>query len=262
MFWASATTEADVVYLRNRDEIQAIREAAQLVAKTLDMLGRELRPGISTAELDRLAEDFIRAHGGRPAFKGYRGFPATICPSINDEVVHAIPGERRLQAGDVISIDVGVEKDEYFGDAARTFTVGDSDERTRRLLEVTQEALQKGIDQARAGKRIGDISHAIQSHVERNGFSVVRELVGHGIGRAMHEEPNVPNYGPPDRGPRLMVGQVLAIEPMVNVGGPEVRTQPDGWTVVTRDGSLSAHFEHTVVVGEQGPEILSVVGED
>jgi methionyl aminopeptidase len=250
-----------VVYLRDRNEIEAIRESAQLVARTLDMLGREVRPGISTAELDRLAEEFIRAHDARPAFKGYRGFPASICPSINEEVVHAIPGERRLKSGDVISIDVGVEKNGYYGDAARTFTVGEPDDRVRRLLEVTQEALQKGIEQARAGKRVGDISHAIQSHVERNGFSVVRELVGHGIGRAMHEEPNVPNYGLPDRGPRLMAGQVLAIEPMVNVGGPEVLTQPDGWTVVTRDGSLSAHFEHTIVVGEQGPEILSRLGE-
>lgn len=246
-----------MVYLRDRNEIEAIRESAMLVAKTLEMLGGHVRPGVSTAELDRLAEDFIRSQGARPAFKGYRGFPATICPSINDEVVHAIPGERRLKEGDVISIDVGVEKNGYFGDAARTFTVGEPTPEIRRLLDVTREALEKGIEQARAGKRVGDISHAIQSHVEKNGFSVVRELVGHGIGRAMHEEPNVPNYGPPDRGPRLMAGQVIAIEPMVNIGGPEVVTQPDGWTVVTKDGSLSAHFEHTVVVGEQGPEILS-----
>jgi methionyl aminopeptidase len=263
MRWVSATTaEARVVYLRDRNEIEAIRESAQLVARTLDMLGREIRPGVSTAELDRLAEEFIRAQGGRPAFKGYRGFPASICPSINEEVVHAIPGERVLMPGDVISIDVGVEKNGYYGDAARTFTVGDPDERVQRLLAVTQEALLKGIEQARAGRRVGDISHAIQSHVERNGLSVVRELVGHGIGRAMHEEPNVPNHGPPARGPRLMAGQVLAIEPMVNLGGPEVVTRPDGWTVVTRDGSLSAHFEHTVVVGEQGPEILSRLGGD
>jgi methionyl aminopeptidase len=248
--------------LRDQNEIKAIRESAQLVAKTLELLGREVRAGVSTAELDRIAEAFIRSQGARPAFKGYRGFPASICPSINEEVVHAIPGDRRLKDGDVISIDVGVEKDGYYGDAARTFTVGESDEKVRRLLEVTKEALHKGIEQARAGKRVGDISHAIQSHVESNGYSVVRELVGHGIGRAMHEEPNVPNYGPPDRGPRLMAGQVIAIEPMVNIGGPEVLTQPDGWTVVTKDGSLSAHFEHTVVVGEQGPEILSRLGED
>jgi methionyl aminopeptidase len=259
---ASETFEDTVVYLRDQNEIKAIRESAQLVAKTLELLGREVRAGVSTAELDRIAEAFIRSQGARPAFKGYRGFPASICPSINEEVVHAIPGDRRLKDGDVISIDVGVEKDGYYGDAARTFTVGESDEKVRRLLEVTKEALHKGIEQARAGKRVGDISHAIQSHVESNGYSVVRELVGHGIGRAMHEEPNVPNYGPPDRGPRLMAGQEIAIEPMVNIGGPEVLTQPDGWTVVTKDGSLSAHFEHTVVVGEQGPEILSRLGED
>lgn len=246
-----------MVYLRDPDEINAIREAARLVAKTLDMLGEHVKAGVTTGELDRLAEEFIRRHDARPAFKGYRGFPATICPSINDEVVHAIPGGRVLRDGDVISIDVGVEKSGYFGDAARTYTVGEVAEPVRRLLQVTREALQRGIEQARAGKRVGDISHAIQTHVEANGFSVVRELVGHGIGRAMHEEPNVPNFGPADRGPRLMSGQVLAIEPMVNIGGPDVVTRPDGWTVVTRDGSVSAHFEHTVVVGAEGPEILS-----
>jgi methionyl aminopeptidase len=251
-----------LVYLRDTDEIAKIRGAAQLVARTLQMLEGEVRAGVTTAELDRLADDFIQKHGGRPAFKGYRGFPASICSSVNEEVVHAIPGGRSLQAGDIIAIDVGVEKDGYYGDAARTFMVEPVSDAIQRLLQVTQEALGKGVEQARAGNRIGDISHAIQSHVESNGFSVVRELVGHGIGKAMHEEPNVPNYGPPDRGPRLMSGQVLAIEPMVNVGGPDVATQPDGWTVVTRDGSLSAHFEHTVVVGVDGPEILSRVEKD
>jgi methionyl aminopeptidase len=246
-----------LVYLRNRSEIEAIRAAAGLVARTLEMLGREIRPGRTTGELDRLAETFIRDQGGIPAFKGYRGFPASICPSVNDEVVHAIPGPRPLVDGDVIGIDVGVEKDGYFGDAAYTFPVGEVDDGARQLLRVAREALFKGIEQARAGNRVGDISHAIQSHAERHGFSVVRSLVGHGIGRQMHEEPQVPNYGPPDRGPRLMAGQVLAIEPMVNAGGPDVVTRPDGWTVVTRDGSLSAHFEHTVAVGSSGPEILS-----
>jgi methionyl aminopeptidase len=246
-----------LVYLRNPSEIEAIRAAARLVARTLEMLGREIRPGRTTGELDRLAETFIRDHGGSPAFKGYRGFPASICPSVNDEVVHAIPGPRPLASGDVIGIDVGVEKDGYFGDAAYTFPVGEVDDGARQLLQVAREALLKGIDRARAGNRVGDISHAIQSHAETHGFSVVRSLVGHGIGRQMHEEPQVPNYGPPDRGPRLMAGQVLAIEPMVNAGGPDVVTQPDGWTVVTRDGSLSAHFEHTVAVGASGPEILS-----
>lgn len=223
------------------------------------MLGREVRPGVTTAELDRLAESFIRDHGGRPAFKGYRGFPASICPSVNEEVVHGIPGPRRLAAGDLIGIDVGVEIDGFYGDAAFTFPVGEVDETSRRLMAVARESLAKGIAQARAGNRVGDISHAIQACAESHGFSVVRALVGHGIGRAMHEEPQVPNYGLPDRGPRLMAGQVLAIEPMVNVGGPEVVTQDDGWTVVTKDGSRSAHFEHTVAVGVDGPEILSVV---
>jgi methionyl aminopeptidase len=249
---------AKTVFLRGKEEIDAIREAARLVARTLTMLGSEVRPGVSTARLDELAEAFIRDHGARPAFKGYRGFPASICPSINDEVVHGIPGARTLAEGDIVGMDVGVEKDGYFGDAACTFSVGKVSDETERLLRVTREALMRGVAQAKAGNRVGDISHAIQSHVESHGFSVVRSLVGHGIGRHMHEEPQVPNYGSPDRGPRLMVGQVLAIEPMVNVGGPEVLTRPDGWTVVTKDGSLSAHFEHTVAVGIEGPEILSL----
>jgi methionyl aminopeptidase len=251
-----------MVYLRDRREIEAIRAAARLVAQTLDLLGREVRPGITTAELDRMAESFIRRHGGRPAFKGYRGFPASICPSVNDEVVHAIPGGRRLNEGDMIGIDAGVEMGGYYGDSARTFPVGEVGEAGHRLMQVTHEALMAGIAQARAGNRVGDISHAIQTHVEQHGFSIVRSLVGHGIGREMHEEPQVPNFGPPDRGPRLMIGQVLAIEPMVNAGGPEVVTKSDGWTVVTQDGSLSAHFEHTVALGPDGPEILSVAGEE
>lgn len=247
-----------MVYLRDRREIEVIRAAAQLVARTLDMLGREIRPGVTTAALDRLAETFIRDHGGRPAFKGYRGFPATICPSVNEEVVHAIPGPRRLNDGDMVGVDVGVEMNGYYGDSARSFAVGEVSAEVRRLMQVTHEALLEGVARARGGNRVGDISHAIQTHVEHHGFSIVRALVGHGIGREMHEEPQVPNYGPPDRGPRLMIGQVLAIEPMVNTGGPEVVTQPDGWTVVTKDGSLSAHFEHTVALGPNGPEILSV----
>ncbi len=237
--------------------MEAIRAAAKLVAQTLVLLGQEVRPGVTTATLDQLAETFIRDRGGRPAFKGYRGFPASICPSINDEVVHGIPGPRQLAEGDIVGMDVGVEKDGYFGDAAVTFPVGTVGEEAARLLKVTREALMRGVAQAKAGNRVGDISHAIQSHVEEHGFSVVRSLVGHGIGRQMHEEPQVPNYGAPDRGPRLMAGQVLAIEPMVNVGAPDVVTRPDGWTVVTKDGTLSAHFEHTVAVGPDGPEILS-----
>ena len=251
-----------MVYLRDREEIDAIRAAARIVAKTIEMLRLEVRPGVTTAELDELAEAFIRDHGARPAFKGYRGFPASICPAINEEVVHGIPGARRLVEGDIVGLDVGVEKDGYYGDAAITVAVGAVSEQARRLLEVSREALARGVGQARAGNRVGDISHAIQSFVEDHGYSVVRSLVGHGIGREMHEEPQVPNFGPPERGPRLMAGQVLAIEPMVNAGGPDVVTRPDGWTVVTRDGSLSAHFEHTVAVGPEGPEILSVPGAE
>ena len=251
-----------MVYVRDTAEIDAIRAAAQIVGRTLRVLAGEVRPGVSTRELDRLAETYIRDHGAEPAFKGYRGFPATICPSVNDQVVHAIPGDYRLQEGDIISIDVGVRKDGYYGDAARTFPVGDISDEARQLLEVTEAALLAGIEHARAGNRLGEIGQAVQSRAEEHGFSVVRSLVGHGIGREMHEEPQVPNYGPATRGPRLLAGQVLAIEPMVNVGGPEVITKPDGWTVVTRDGSLSAHFEHTVAVGPQGPEILSAIDDD
>jgi methionyl aminopeptidase len=250
------------VYLRNRSEIDAIRAAAQLVARTLDMLGKELRPGITTADLDGKAESFIRDHGGRPAFKGYRGFPASICPSVNEEVVHGIPGPRALQAGDIVGIDVGAELHGWFGDAAWTFAVGEVSAKANRLLRVTREALERGIRQARAGNRVGDISHAVQAHVEKHGFSVVRDLVGHGIGRKLHEEPSVPNFGPAGRGPKLHAGQVLAIEPMVNAGGYAVTTRPDRWTVATKDGGWSAHFEHTVAVGPNGPEILSVLTDE
>jgi len=245
------------VYTRSREEIDRIRVSAQLVAKTLRELGRAIRPGVTTGELDRIAEGFIRDHGATPAFKGYRGFPASICPSVNEEVVHGIPGSRELREGDIVGIDVGVEKDGFFGDAARTFAVGDVSDEARKLMDVTRDSLMQGIAQARAGNRVGDISNAVQSLVERSGFSVVRALVGHGIGREMHEEPAVPNFGPSGRGPRLMAGLVLAIEPMVNAGGSEVVTRPDGWTVATKDGALSAHFEHTVAVGLDGPEILS-----
>lgn len=248
-----------MVYTRSREEIERIRAAAQIVAMTLREVGRALRPGVTTAELDQLAETFIRDHGGRPAFKGYRGFPASICPSVNEEVVHGLPGPRELREGDLVGVDVGVELQGYYGDAALTFPVGTVSDEAVKLLQVTRESLMQGIAQARAGNRVGDISHAVQSYVERNGFSVVKALVGHGIGREMHEEPAVPNFGPPGRGPRLMAGLVLAIEPMVNVGGHEVVTRSDGWTVATKDGSLSAHFEHTVAVGADGPEILSVL---
>jgi methionyl aminopeptidase len=245
------------VYLRGPEEVAVIKDAAQLVAMTLAHVSQQAKPGVTTAELDRIAEEFIRSHGGRPAFKGYRGFPASICPSVNEEVVHAIPGPRELKAGDILGLDVGVEKGGYYADAAVTVPVGEVSETAKRLLEVTRGALAAGVAQAKAGNRVGDISHAIQSYVESKGFSVVRSLVGHGIGREMHEEPQVPNYGPPDRGPKLMAGQVLAIEPMVNVGGPDVVTLDDGWTVVTKDASLSAHFEHTVAIGADGAVVLS-----
>lgn len=248
-----------MVFTRNREEIEKIRVSAQLVAMTLREVGRHVRPGITTAELDRIAESFIRDHGARPAFKGYRGFPASICPSVNEEVVHGIPGPRELREGDIIGVDVGVEKDGFYGDAALSFPVGEVSAEARRLLDVTRESLMQGIAQARPGNRVGDISNAVQSYVEAQGFSVVRALVGHGIGREMHEEPAVPNFGPAGRGPRLMTGLVLAIEPMVNTGGFEVVTRSDGWTVATKDGGLSAHFEHTVAVGPDGPEILSVL---
>lgn len=243
----------------HEDSIEGIRAAAQVVARALRELGRAVRPGLTTAELDRLAETVIRDCGARPAFKGYRGFPASICPSINEEVVHGMPGERALKDGDIIGVDVGAELNGWYGDAAKTFAVGAVSDEASRLMRVTEESLMLGIAQARAGNRVGDISHAVQSYVEENGFSVVRDLVGHGIGREMHEEPAIPNYGPPGKGPRLVVGHVLAIEPMVNAGGHAVITRPDGWTVATKDGLLSAHFEHTVAVGPEGPEILSVL---
>ncbi len=249
-------------HAHEQDPIEGIRAAAQIVARVLREMGRAVRPGITTAELDRLAETIIRDCGARPAFKGYRGFPATICPSINEEVVHGIPGKRALKEGDIIGVDVGTELNGWYGDAARTFAVGAVSEEASRLMRVTEESLHLGLQQARAGNRVGDISNAVQVHVEKNGFSVVRDLVGHGIGREMHEEPAIPNYGPPGKGPRLVVGQVLAIEPMVNIGGAAVVTRSDGWTVATKDGLWSAHFEHTVAVGPEGPEILSVLPDE
>ena len=240
-----------------------IRESARTVARCLALMGREVRPGVSTLALDRMAEDFIRAEGGEPAFKGYRGFPGSICASINEEVVHGIPSPKRvLREGDVISIDVGVRRDGYYGDAARTFAVGEIAPEAARLLEATERALALGIEQARPGNHLTDISHAVEREVTRHGCSVVRALVGHGIGCELHEEPQIPNYGPPGQGPKLRAGMVFAIEPMVNQGTADVVTLQDGWTVVTADRKLSAHFEHTVAVGENGPQILSRVEAD
>ena len=250
-----------MVTLKSEREIERMRASGKVVAEVLQALGAEIRPGVATAELDRLAESIIRAHGGaRPAFKGYGGFPASICASVNEEVVHGIPSKSRtLEAGDIVGIDVGVLMDGYHADAARTFAVGPVTEETRRLLAVTQSALEAGIDAARPGARLGDVSAAIQSVAEAAGFSIVRDLVGHGIGQHLHEDPQVPNFGVEGRGLELEPGLVIAIEPMVNVGGSEVRTLEDAWTIVTIDGSLSAHFEHTVAITENGPDILTRV---
>lgn len=247
-----------MIHLRDETEVGKIRESARMVAECLDHLETLIAPGVTTAELDRAAEGFVRERGALPAFKGYRGYPATLCVSVNDVVVHGIPDKGTVLAeGDVIGCDMGVIIDGWYGDSARTFAVGKVDEEMQRLLEVTRGAMHAGIAQAIEGNRIGDIGHAVQSHVEAAGFSVVRDLVGHGIGRQLHEDPQVPNYGRPGKGLKLTVGQVLAIEPMVNVGRPDVYTKGDGWTVVTRDGRRSAHFEHTIAVGRETPEILS-----
>jgi methionyl aminopeptidase len=231
--------------------------ACRIVVEALDALEQAAVPGVTTKEMDRIARECIEKAGARPAFLGYRGYPATLCISVNEEVVHGIPGPRKLKEGDVVGLDLGCIVDGFFGDAARTVAVGKSSEDAQRLMRTTREALFAGIDQCRPGRRVGDIGHAVQSHAEARGYSVVREFVGHGIGTSLHEEPQVPNYGPPGRRERLVPGMCLAIEPMVNVGGPEVEVLPDGWTAVTRDRSLSAHFELSVAVTPQGPWILS-----
>jgi len=246
-----------MIILKSVQEIKYMREAGRITAMALHELGKRVRPGITTGELNRFAEDFLQRAGATPAFLGYHGFPASICASVNNEVVHGIPGLRKLENGDIISIDMGAVYHGYYGDSAATFPVGEISEEAGRLLEVTQQALYEGISKAVAGNRIGDISAAVQAFVEANGFHVVRDFVGHGIGRNMHEEPQVPNFGKPGLGPRLQAGMALAIEPMVNVGTHEVVVMPDHWTVITKDGSLSAHFEHTIVVTEGQPEILT-----
>jgi len=239
-------------------EIEIMREAGRVSALALRLAGEAVAVGVTTAELDRIAEEAIRAEGGVPAFKGYHGFPATLCTSFNEQVVHGIPGTRKLRDGDILSIDVGAIIDGYYGDNARTFAVGEVATRTRRLMEVTQQSLEAGISKCRPGMRLYDISAAVQRVAEAAGFSVVREYVGHGIGRQMHEEPQVPNYGPAGKGPTLQPGMVLAIEPMINEGGAAVRQLDDGWTVVTTDGKPSAHFEHTIAITVEGPDILTL----
>ena len=247
-----------MIVCRSAAELEKMREAGRLVGEVLTELAAKVAPGISTAELDELAEKRIAKRGAVPAFKGYHGYPATICASINDEVIHGIPSGRRvLVEGDIISLDVGASVDGYYGDSAITLAVGRVSEEAATLLRVTEESLFKAIEQARPGRRLSDISHAVQHHVESHGFSIVREFVGHGIGQRMHEEPQVPNYGEPGHGPRLAEGMVLAIEPMVNAGRAAVKVLADGWTAVTKDKSLSAHFEHTVAVTAGEPWILT-----
>ena len=246
-----------MIELKNANQLSRMRNAGRIVGETLALMRELAKPGVTTLELDRMAEEYIRAQGAIPAFKGYNGFPATLCTSINEQVVHGIPGLRCLESGDIISIDCGAVIDGFFGDAAVTLPIGEVSQDLQKLLKVTEESLMLGIAQAKIGNRLYDVSYAVQTHVEANGFSVVRDYVGHGIGRAMHEDPQIPNFGKPGRGPRLEVGMALAIEPMVNMGTYEVQTLKDHWTVVTKDNRASAHFEHTVAITENGLEILT-----
>ena len=249
-----------MIIRKSKDEVDAMARAGRVVADTLALLGEHIRPGTTTKELDELAEEYIRSQGGVPTFKGYQGFPASICTSPNSMVVHGIPGPYALSEGDVLSIDVGVTLEGFVADSAYTFAVGDVDDGAQRLLDVGQAALEAGIEQARAGKHVGDISAAVQRTTEEGGFSVVRSLVGHGIGRSMHEEPQIPNFGEAGHGPLLAPGMTLAIEPMINAGEPGVWVADDRWSISTEDGSLSAHFEHTVAVTEDEPRILTAAG--
>jgi methionyl aminopeptidase len=248
-----------MIILKSKTEIEKMAAACRIVAEVLEMLVHAVRPGLTTLELDTLAERSIRARGGVPAFKGYRGFPSTLCVSLNEQVVHGIPSKRRLKAGDIVGLDLGAKWEGYYGDAAVTIPIGYIPPATQSLLATAQEALYTGIKEVSPGKHLSDVSHAIQRCAEARGYSVVRAFVGHGIGTALHEEPQVPNFGPPGRGPRLKPGMVLAIEPMVNIGGADVEVLDDGWTVVTVDGQLSAHFEHTVAITDEGPQILTAL---
>ena len=247
-----------MIVLKTDREIGYMRDAGKIVGQTLLELKKAIVPGVTTLELDRIADQYIRHAGAIPAFKGYGGFPANICTSVNEQVVHGIPGSRQLKSGDVISLDVGTKLNRYYGDAAITVPVGDVDDELLNLLTVTEESLYKGIEKAIKGNRLSDISHAVQLHAESHGYGVVRDYVGHGIGQRMHEDPQIPNYGPPGRGPLLKNGMVLAIEPMINLGTPEVEVLADDWTVVTEDGKISAHFEHTVAVTDGEPLILTL----
>ena len=248
-----------MIFIKNDKEIDLMRSAGRIVAETLLLIEQKVRPGITTKELDRIAEEFILSKGAKPSFKGLYGFPAALCISVNQVVVHGIPGGYVLKDGDIVSVDCGASLNGFHGDAARTFAVGNISEEARNLIKVTEESFFKGIEKAKVGNRLTDISHEIQNYVETYGFSVVKEFVGHGIGRAVHEDPEVPNFGIPGRGPKLVKGMALAIEPMVNVGSSKVKTLNDDWTVVTSDGSLSAHYENTIVILPDGPEILTLI---
>jgi methionyl aminopeptidase len=252
-----------VIYIKTQKEIDLIRESCRIVAETLRLVKSNVKVGITTIELDQIAEDYIRSNSAVPAFKGYSqgglpGFPGSVCTSINDAVVHGIPGQVKLEEGDIISLDVGVLKNNYYGDAATSVSVGKISDEKRKLLEITENSLRLGIEQAKSGNRVHDISAAVQEYVEQNGFSIVRDLCGHGVGKFLHEDPAIPNFGRRGTGSKLKNGMTLAIEPMVNAGGYEVNTASDGWTVLTSDGSPSAHFEHTILIMDNSPEILTV----
>jgi methionyl aminopeptidase len=250
-----------MIIRKSANEIEKMAAAGRIVAETIAHVGEQLEPGVTTRELDRIAEEVIRSHGGIPTSQGYRGYPAAICISPNAMVVHGIPGDYEVRDGDLITIDVGVTLDGYITDSAYTFPVGEVSDEAQRLLDAGREALQAGIAQARPGNRVGDISSAVQQHVEGAGFSVVRSLVGHGVGRSYHEDPHIPNFGAPGRGPILAEGMTLAIEPMITAGRPEVFVHEDEWSISTEDGSLAAHFEHTVAITAAGPRILTVAGD-
>lgn len=246
-----------MIILKSEREINYLRDAGRIVAETHQEVKNAVKPGVTTLDLDQIAEEYIKSRGAIPSFKGFHGFTGNICASVNEEVVHGIPGLRKLKTGDNVSIDIGAVINGYHGDAAITVPVGEIDAEVQKLLDVTEESLYKGIEQAIVGNRLSDISHAVQSHVDQYGFGIVRDYVGHGIGRSMHEDPQLPNYGNPGRGPRLKAGMTLAIEPMINLGTYEVKTLDDGWTVITLDGKRSAHFEHSIAITDGKPEILT-----
>ena len=251
-----------MVHIRTDREISLIAASCQIVADTLNMLSDHIKPGVRILDLDKMAEEFILSRDARPAFKGYMGFPSTLCVSVDDEVVHGIPSERYLEEGQIVGIDCGAEKEGYYGDHAITFSVGNVSESRKKLMQTTKDCLMKGIAEAKPGNFVSDIGYAIQTHAEGNGYSVVRELVGHGIGSSLHEEPQIPNYGIPNQGYKLCEGMCIAIEPMINMGNKEVKTDSDGWTIRTSDGEVSAHFEHTIAITSDGPKILSKVSQN